>query len=109
MENTELIDNGNKIKEQERKTELSEFDSNLTYMNMKRLLALYKARCNIYEKMFKVTEVTPKAFINYYTCPDCNKDWTDEWSSTCNDDCPHCGCRHIEPCRSEELEGFVQG
>jgi rubrerythrin len=41
-------------------------------------------------------------FTNYYTCPACGKDWTDEWSATCDDDCPHCGERHISPHRSEE-------
>src|SRR6185436_18525750 len=41
-------------------------------------------------------------FINYYRCPRCAKDWTDEWDCMCDDDCPHCGCRHISPYRSED-------
>jgi predicted nucleic acid-binding Zn-ribbon protein len=43
-------------------------------------------------------------FLNYYHCPRCDKDWTDQWSATCDDDCPHCGCRHISPYRSEDAE-----
>ncbi len=43
-------------------------------------------------------------FINYYRCPRCKKDWTDEWDATCDDDCPHCGCRHISPYRSEDAD-----
>lgn len=41
-------------------------------------------------------------FINHYRCPRCEKDWTDEWDCMCDDDCPHCGCRHISPYRSED-------
>lgn len=42
-------------------------------------------------------------FLNHYTCPECGCDWTDEWSAMCDDDCPACGCRHIEPHDSEEI------
>ena len=30
-------------------------------------------------------------FCNYYQCARCGYDWTDEWSCTCEDDCPECG------------------
>lgn len=36
-------------------------------------------------------------FINHYECPRCGHKWEDQWSSMCDDDCPHCGCRHISP------------
>jgi rubrerythrin len=42
------------------------------------------------------------AFINHYRCPTCRYEWTDEWSSTCDDDCPSCGARHISPRHSED-------
>jgi len=42
-------------------------------------------------------------FLNNYRCPRCGTKWSDEWSATCDDDCPHCGCRHISPLDSEEL------
>lgn len=42
-------------------------------------------------------------FRNFYICPSCGHEWQDEWSSTCNDDCPKCGQRHISPDHSEEL------
>jgi len=41
---------------------------------------------------------------NFYRCPDCGEEWEDCWDSQCDDDCPHCGCRHISPYRSEEIE-----
>lgn len=43
-------------------------------------------------------------FRNYYQCARCHQEWTDEWSATCDDDCPHCGARHMSPYKSEELE-----
>ena len=33
-------------------------------------------------------------FLNYYNCARCDTDWTDEWSCTCDDECPHCGEAH---------------
>jgi predicted nucleic acid-binding Zn-ribbon protein len=43
-------------------------------------------------------------FRNYYRCARCAHQWTDEWSATCDDDCPHCGARHMSPYKSDELE-----
>ena len=40
-------------------------------------------------------------FINYYRCPQCDQTWCDEWSAMCDDDCPHCGTRHISPYQSD--------
>jgi len=42
-------------------------------------------------------------FSNNYTCDRCGKDWTDEWSCMCDDDCPHCGARHMSPNDSDDL------
>lgn len=41
-------------------------------------------------------------FINYYQCPDCSKEWTDVWSATCDDTCPHCGFRNVSPYESTD-------
>ena len=42
-------------------------------------------------------------FENYYICERCDGTWTDVWSAMCDDDCPHCGARHMSPFKSEEL------
>ncbi|HEY1542038.1 MAG TPA: hypothetical protein VGG01_06490 [Xanthobacteraceae bacterium] len=42
-------------------------------------------------------------FENHYICEQCEGTWTDIWSATCDDDCPHCGARHMSPFKSEEL------
>jgi predicted Zn-ribbon and HTH transcriptional regulator len=36
-------------------------------------------------------------FINFYECDECGYTWEDEWSCACNDTCPECGRREIEP------------
>jgi DNA-directed RNA polymerase subunit RPC12/RpoP len=43
-------------------------------------------------------------FRNYYRCVRCHRTWTDEWSATCDDYCPHCGARHMSPYKSEVVE-----
>jgi DNA-directed RNA polymerase subunit RPC12/RpoP len=47
-------------------------------------------------------------FRNYYTCARCGGDWTDEWSCTCDDDCPHCGARHMSPVDSDNLTHVIE-
>ena len=42
-------------------------------------------------------------FINFYRCPACGEKWCDQWSATCDDDCPKCGARHISPYQSEPV------
>lgn len=42
-------------------------------------------------------------FLNHYTCPRCNHEWSDQWSAMCDDDCPSCGMRHISPTHSEDV------
>lgn len=41
-------------------------------------------------------------YCNHYSCEDCGTAWEDEWSATCEDDCPRCGCSY-EPDYSEDL------
>ncbi len=47
-------------------------------------------------------------FCNYYRCARCGCKWTDKWSCTCDDDCPHCGARHMSPSDSEDLTEIVE-
>ncbi len=42
-------------------------------------------------------------FRNHYRCARCGRHWTDEWSCMCDDDCPHCGARHMSPMESDDL------
>jgi predicted nucleic acid-binding Zn-ribbon protein len=43
-------------------------------------------------------------FRNFYQCERCGHEWADEWSATCDDDCPRCGARHMSPYKSEDTE-----
>jgi hypothetical protein len=47
-------------------------------------------------------------FRNHYDCDRCGGDWTDEWSCTCDDDCPHCGARHMSPTDSDNLTHVIE-
>ena len=42
-------------------------------------------------------------FQNRYRCSECGREWTDIWSAQCDDDCPHCGARHMSPYESEDV------
>jgi hypothetical protein len=46
-------------------------------------------------------------FLNFYRCDDCNRIWIDEWSCTCDDQCPHCGFRDMTPFKSEDVTELV--
>jgi DNA-directed RNA polymerase subunit RPC12/RpoP len=46
-------------------------------------------------------------FRNHYRCARCHRTWDDEWSCTCDDDCPHCGARHMSPTASDDLTIIV--
>jgi hypothetical protein len=46
--------------------------------------------------------------LNKYRCARCNRAWEDEWSAACDDDCPRCGARHIEPYDSVDLTEIVE-
>jgi len=48
-------------------------------------------------------------FLNHYQCPRCDYEWSDTWSCQVDDDCPHCGLRHISPESSEDAEGEESG
>jgi predicted nucleic acid-binding Zn-ribbon protein len=47
-------------------------------------------------------------FLNHYCCEECGHEWDDEWSAMCNDDCPHCGARHMEPFDSTNLTEIIR-
>ena len=47
-------------------------------------------------------------FLNFYKCARCKRIWTDQWSATCDDDCPHCGARHMSPFDSERLTTLIE-
>jgi predicted nucleic acid-binding Zn-ribbon protein len=47
-------------------------------------------------------------FLNFYKCARCKRIWTDQWSATCDDDCPHCGARHMSPFDSETLTTMIE-
>ncbi len=45
-----------------------------------------------------------RRFVNHYRCPECGEEWQDEWSCACNDECPGCGLKDIEPRESVETQ-----
>lgn len=47
---------------------------------------------------------------NFYECDRCGREWTDEWSCMCDDDCPYddCAARHISPYYSDDLSQVVE-
>lgn len=47
-------------------------------------------------------------FRNFYRCERCSKVWRDEWSCTCDDECPHCGARDMTPFKSTDLTELVE-
>jgi DNA-directed RNA polymerase subunit RPC12/RpoP len=47
-------------------------------------------------------------FRNHYICESCEHEWSDEWSSTSDDDCPSCGARHMSPYESDDLTEIVE-
>ena len=47
-------------------------------------------------------------YRNYYQCARCGYEWPDEWSCMCDDDCPHCGARHMSPYDSDDLTQVVE-
>jgi len=44
-------------------------------------------------------------FRNRYLCPECKTLWAGDWSAACNDDCPACGRRDVEPVASDDVTG----
>jgi hypothetical protein len=47
-------------------------------------------------------------YRNYYKCDRCGHKWPDEWSCMCDDDCRHCGARHMSPYKSDDLTEIIQ-
>jgi DNA-directed RNA polymerase subunit RPC12/RpoP len=47
-------------------------------------------------------------FRNHYACARCEREWSDEWSSICDDDCPNCGARHMSPYENDDLTEIVE-
>lgn len=47
-------------------------------------------------------------FRNCYECARCGSTWKDEWSCMCDDDCPHCGARHMSPVDSDDLTEIIE-
>jgi hypothetical protein len=47
-------------------------------------------------------------FLNFYECGRCGKRWQDDWSCMCDDDCPHCGARHMSPYDSADLSSVIE-
>lgn len=47
-------------------------------------------------------------YYNKYRCDRCHYIWTDEWSCACDDDCPRCGARHMQPYDYEDLSVVVE-
>jgi hypothetical protein len=41
-------------------------------------------------------------YLNFYV--HCRTEWTDEWDCMCNDECPVCHTKDIEPCQSQEIK-----
>ncbi len=50
-----------------------------------------------------MNEQIAMTWLNYYECPKCEYAWQDYWNCQVDDDCPHCGCRHISPMESQEV------
>jgi hypothetical protein len=48
-------------------------------------------------------EISETQFFNYYRCPYDGTEWADVWSCCCNDMCPKCGTKDIEPYKSEDV------
>ena len=46
-------------------------------------------------------------FLNFYRCDRCTRVWTDEWSCSCDDECPRCGARNMSPFDSDNLTELV--
>jgi hypothetical protein len=48
-------------------------------------------------------EEEKQQYVNYYRCPFDGTKWADVWSCCCNDRCPKCGAKDIEPYKSEDV------
>ena len=71
-------------------------------------LGLQEARA-ILAKAEERAPVVEQPVVNLYRCPDCGEEWEDTWSCACNDKCPGCGLKDIEPYRSAEAPNAREG
>ena len=46
-------------------------------------------------------------FRNHYRCDRCHYEWSDEWSATCDDECPDCGARNMQATDSDDLTVII--
>ena len=44
-----------------------------------------------------------KTLRNFYSCTECETQWEDSWDCAVDDDCPHCGTRHVSPYESQDI------
>ena len=51
-----------------------------------------------------MNEAMVMTWLNYYECPRCKYIWEDQWDCQVDDDCSECGCRHISPYESKDIE-----
>ncbi len=47
-------------------------------------------------------------YNNKYSCGECGTQWEDQWSCTCDDECPNCGASDYSPTESEDLSAIVE-
>lgn len=47
-------------------------------------------------------------YRNMYQCSACGAEWEDEWSCTCDDECPNCSDSDYTPIDSEDLSVIVE-
>lgn len=52
---------------------------------------------------FREEDDEKQQYVNYYRCPFDGTEWVDIWSCCCNDMCPKCGTKDIEPYKSKEV------
>jgi hypothetical protein len=52
---------------------------------------------------FEEEKEEKQKYINYYRCPYDGTEWVDVWSCCCNDMCPKCETKDIEPYKSEDV------
>jgi hypothetical protein len=63
----------------------------------------WTAYCREGQKRVLKEDQMGKQFVNYYRCPEDGHEWADVWSCRCNDMCPSCHLKDIEPYKSEEI------
>jgi predicted nucleic acid-binding Zn-ribbon protein len=46
-------------------------------------------------------------YLNKYKCEDCGAVWEDQWSCSCDDECPECSVDH-SPYNSVDMSAYVE-